>query len=278
MKTTSFDVGSASGPVTIMTLPSSASVPTSPTLARDGSPAAAAAVASDEPAMDPAAASQAWIPASEWSRPGIFQRCDATAQTPYPRSWYVRRVLWELTYATLWQLGWRKAFEWRRWLLRRFGAKVHDRAWVHKRVKIMHPWIFEIGAYSTIGWDVTIYNLGPVVIGDHTVLSQDVYVCAGTHDYTRPDLPLERPRTEIGSGVWVCAKGFVGPGVKVGDNAIVGACAVVMRDVPPNVIVAGNPAKVVRARPMRPPQQQGVRDAAAAGAAGRAPTTGGGVQ
>ena len=54
----------------------------------------------------------------------------------------------------------------------------------------------------------------------------------------------------IGSGVWVCAGAFIGPGVTVGDNSVVGARAVVTRDVPPGVVVAGNPARVVKARKM----------------------------
>ncbi len=93
------------------------------------------------------------------------------------------------------------------------------------------------------------YNLGPVVLGDHTVVSQNAELCAGTHDYMSRVLPLVRPAITLGNGVWVCAKAFVGPGVVVGDNTIIGACAVVTRNVPEGVIAAGNPAKVIRPRP-----------------------------
>jgi putative colanic acid biosynthesis acetyltransferase WcaF len=108
-----------------------------------------------------------------------------------------------------------------------------------------------MGEHGCLADGVMVYNLGPVSIGAHTVLSQDALVCAGTHDYTRPDLPLQRPPITIGAGVWVCAKAFIGPGVTVGDNAVVAACAVVTRDVPPDVIVQGNPAVVVKPRRMR---------------------------
>jgi putative colanic acid biosynthesis acetyltransferase WcaF len=109
-----------------------------------------------------------------------------------------------------------------------------------------------MGEYSVLAEDVDVYNLGPIVLGDHTVVSHRAVLCAGSHDYTKPNLPLLRPKIHIGDGVWVCTQAFIGPGVTVGDNTVVGACAVVMRDVPAGVLVAGNPANVVRPRPMDP--------------------------
>ena len=119
---------------------------------------------------------------------------------------------------------------------------------VHSTTKILHPWLFEMGDWSNLSSNVVVYNLGPVKIGHHTVVSQDAYLCAGTHDYTVPTLPLRREPITIGSGVWVAAGAFIGPGVTVGDNTVVGARAVVMKDVPGNVVVAGNPAKVLKSR------------------------------
>jgi putative colanic acid biosynthesis acetyltransferase WcaF len=49
--------------------------------------------------------------------------------------------------------------------------------------------------------------------------------------------------------VWICTDAFVGPGVTVGEGAIVGARAVVVKDVPPRAIMVGNPARMVRFRP-----------------------------
>ena len=105
-----------------------------------------------------------------------------------------------------------------------------------------------MGHHSDIAHRVDVYNLGPVTMGDHAVVSHDAVLCAGTHDYRSPVLPLERPGIVIEDGVWVCTGAFVGPGVTVGMNSVVGARAVVMRDVPRGVIVGGNPARVVRAR------------------------------
>jgi putative colanic acid biosynthesis acetyltransferase WcaF len=178
----------------------------------------------------------------------IFQALDRTAVAPYPLSWYVRRALWGMVWRTIFRIP--RAWGLRRSLLRAFGAKIADRVIIYPNAKIFHPWLFEIGYNSALAEGVVIYNLGPVTIGAHTVISQGSYVCAGTHDFTRPDLPLLRPPITIGAGVWIAAQAFIGPDVTVGDNSIVGARAVVTKDVPPGMIVAGNPARVIRPRPM----------------------------
>jgi putative colanic acid biosynthesis acetyltransferase WcaF len=159
-------------------------------------------------------------------------------------------MLWQLSWSLLFRPSPSRLLRFRPALLRLFGAKVAPTALVRSSCKIMHPWLLTMGEHACLGEDVTVYNLGPISIGAHTVVSQEAYLCAGTHDYTRPDLPLLRPSIEIGAGVWVCAKAFIGPGVKIGDNALVGACAVVVKDVPEGTIVAGNPARVIRKRPM----------------------------
>jgi putative colanic acid biosynthesis acetyltransferase WcaF len=183
----------------------------------------------------------------------IFQRLDTTAGFPYSLREYAVRSLWEIVDRTLIRFSPRRAHGWRRFWLRRFGARMTNTSGTKSSTKIKHPWLFSMGEHSMLSERVEIYNLGPVSIGSHTVLSQDVYVCAGTHDYTRPDMPLIRPSIEIGSGVWICAGAFIGPGIKIGDNAVVGARAVATKNVPAGTIAAGNPAQVVRVRPMKVP-------------------------
>ena len=110
------------------------------------------------------------------------------------------------------------------------------------------PWWLSIGDHCSLGPRVTLYNLGGVSIGNQTVLSQDVYVCGGTHDYTDPTYPLIRKKIVIGNQVWIGAGAFIGPGVTIGEGAVVGARAVVMKDVPPWTVVVGNPARVLKNR------------------------------
>jgi putative colanic acid biosynthesis acetyltransferase WcaF len=75
-----------------------------------------------------------------------------------------------------------------------------------------------------------------------------VHLCAGTHDYRFAHLPLIKSPISIGKGVWLCADAFIGPGVSIGEYAIVGARGVVMKDVAAWHIVAGNPAVFIKQR------------------------------
>jgi putative colanic acid biosynthesis acetyltransferase WcaF len=179
----------------------------------------------------------------------VFQQLDRAERAPYRVSERLLRAAWALVNATVWRLP--RGWGWRRWLLRQFGAKVGRGAIFRASARVFHPWLFEIGDFSTLGPGVVIYNLGPVRIGSHTTISQDCYVCAGTHDYTIPHLPLVRPPIDIGSGVWVAAQAFVGPHVSIGDNCVIGARAVVMKTIAPGMIAAGNPARELKPRPMR---------------------------
>ncbi len=180
----------------------------------------------------------------------IFQRLDTSAGFPYSLREYIRRFAWEWVQRTLIRFSPRRAHRWRRFWLRLFGADLTPTSSTKASTKIFHPWLFSMGEHSWLAEHVTIYNLGPVRIGSHTVISQDVYVCAGTHDYTKPNLPLLRPAITIGDGVWICAGAFIGPSITVGDNAVVGARAVVTQSVPAAMIAAGNPARAIKPRKM----------------------------
>lgn len=103
--------------------------------------------------------------------------------------------------------------------------------------------------WAAIGERAIVYNLGPIEIGEATTVSQHAHLCAGTHDYRQADFPLVKAPITIGKGVWICADAFVGPGVTVGDRAILGARAVLMQDLAADQIAAGNPARVIKTRP-----------------------------
>ena len=165
----------------------------------------------------------------------------------YTRREMAMRVLWlPGQYLVRWSP--RPMFGWRRAVLRLFGATIGPHVHVHNSTRVTMPWNLTIGAWAAVGEDVLLYNLGRITIGERATISHRAHLCAGTHDYRRPDLPLLKPPVTIEAQAWVCADAFVGPGVTVGEGGIVGAAAVATRDVPDWTIVAGNPATEVKRR------------------------------
>jgi len=130
--------------------------------------------------------------------------------------------------------------------LRRFGAVIGQGVHIYPTVRISIPWNLNLGDQSAVGDGAILYALGTITLRESCTISQYVHVCAGSHDYSKSDRPLTKPPITIGAGAWVCADAFIGPDVLVGDGAIVGARTVVVKDVPANVMIVGNPAKVVR--------------------------------
>ena len=139
----------------------------------------------------------------------------------------------------------------RRGLLRLFGAKVGGDVNIANTATVYFPWNLEIGDWSSIGEHAYIYNLGKVVIGEKSTVSQRVHLCAGSHDYADTVLPLLTPPISVGDQSWICADAFIGPGVTVGEGAVVGARAVVVKDVESWAVVAGNPARFIKRRELR---------------------------
>ncbi len=133
-------------------------------------------------------------------------------------------------------------------MLKCFGAKIEWSSHIYASVKIWAPWNLEIGAHSSLGPKVDCYNQGKIRIGDNTVISQKVYLCASTHEYAKKDFPLILKPITIGNGVWIAADAFIGPAVNIENDAVVAARSVVVKNVEKNAIVGGNPAKFIKSR------------------------------
>ncbi len=158
------------------------------------------------------------------------------------------RVIWGAVEPLFFRYSPRLLYGWRNLVLQAMGAKLGKNVKIYPSAKIMYPWLLEIGDNTTISWEVKVYNLGFSKIGSNTMISQYSHLCGGTHDFRSPDFDLIRTGFTIGNQVWIAADAFIGPGVKVGDRAVVAARAVVVKDVETGKIVAGNPAKVIGMR------------------------------
>lgn len=161
----------------------------------------------------------------------------------------LKRVVWNLSYWVLFRPFNLTFFNhWRTFILRCFGAKIGEDANVYASVKIWAPWNLEVGDFSSLGPKVDCYNQGRIKIGQHTVVSQKTYLCASTHDFTQSDFPLVLKPLEIKDQVWIAADAFIGPGVTVGEGAVVGARSAVFNDVEEWTVAGGNPAKPIKKR------------------------------
>ena len=159
----------------------------------------------------------------------------------------LRRFLWSCVQLPFWPTMPRVLSPLRIMLLRLFGARIGRRCLVGS-VRIWMPWNLEMGEFSAVGNGVELYNLAPIRIGAHSGVSQRSYLCTATHDYTKPDFPLYSRRITVGPDAWIAACAFIAPGISVGEGAVVGACSVVTKNVPPWTVCAGNPCRVIKAR------------------------------
>ncbi|OHB69063.1 MAG: colanic acid biosynthesis acetyltransferase WcaF [Planctomycetes bacterium RBG_13_63_9] len=153
------------------------------------------------------------------------------------------RSLWYLLSLLVFESGWVPLYRPKAWILRLFGAKIGVRLALKPHVRIKYPWRLVVGDYCCIGQGAWIDNLVDVQLGSHVCLSQQAYVCTGSHDYRRKTFDLIVQPIRVGNGAWLGAGCLVLPGVTVGANAVVGAGSVVTEDVPAARIVVGNPAR-----------------------------------
>lgn len=158
------------------------------------------------------------------------------------------RAVWGVVRILLFRPTPRPLHAWRRLLLRCFGARIGRGVRVYASAKVWAPWNLTMGDFSVLGDDVDCYTVDQIEIGAHAVVSQYAHLCAATHDIDRPHFPLVTKPIRIGARAWIASGAFVGPGVTVGEGAVVGARSVVVKDIPPRAVVAGNPARLLRMR------------------------------
>lgn len=137
-------------------------------------------------------------------------------------------------------------------LLRWFGAKVGEGVVLKPHVNVKYPWRLEIGNYCWIGEQVWIDNLGNVKLGNHVCLSQGAMLLCGNHDYKKPAFDLIVGDITLEDGVWIGARSMVGPGVSVGNHAILSIGSYATTDVEPYGIYRGNPAVKIKERVILP--------------------------
>ena len=166
------------------------------------------------------------------------------------------RSVWQVVWLLLYRPTPRLFHPWRCLLLRLFGAKLGRAVHPYPSARIWAPWNLEMGDHACLSEGVDCYCVAPIRIGAQTTVSQYSFLCTASHDYTRADMPLVTAPITIGERVWITADVFVGPGVTIGDGAVVTARSSVFADIPPWVVARGNPAVPVKARVLQGDQPE----------------------
>tara|TARA_B100000989_G_scaffold21953_1_gene14439 strand:+ start:21698 stop:22264 length:567 start_codon:yes stop_codon:yes gene_type:complete len=139
-------------------------------------------------------------------------------------------------------------YGWRRMIYRLFGAKIGKNVLIRPSVKMTYPWNVEIGENTWIGDSVILYSLDKIFIGSNVVISQNSYICTGTHNFTKINFDIERYPIFIENQVWIASDVFVGPGVTIDRGAVVGTRSSVFNNLPPEMVCSGTPAKPIKPR------------------------------
>lgn len=176
-----------------------------------------------------------------------------TAEDPYLRPAFslgnrLQRLVWNIVWALFYRLSPRPLHAWRSFLLRLFGARMGPNCHFYPGSRIWAPWNLVCADQVSAGDGAEIYNPAPMIFGSHAIVSQGAYICGATHDFDDPAFPLLAYSMHIGAYAWICARACVGPGVNVGEGAVLGLGSVASRDLDPWGVYAGAPAVRVKER------------------------------
>lgn len=192
----------------------------------------------------------------------IFRMHKHTQLTAYDSPWTARQraalLAWQVAWGALCAWTPKPLNGWRLLVLRFFGAKLEGVPFVHARARIQIPWNLTMRHRACLGDRANAYSLGEIFIDEAATVSQEAYLCTGTHDFSSPAFELVTAPIRVGKGAFVGARAFVMPGVTIGERAIVGACAVLTKNLPPGAVAAGNPAKI--RKPMTEDRSQMTED------------------
>lgn len=134
-------------------------------------------------------------------------------------------------------------------LIREMFGSVGKNVSVIQNFRCAFGFNIHVGDDFFANYNCTILDENEVRIGNNCMMAPESMICTAFHD-VEPQGRLEHrgmaSPVHIGDNVWIGAKAIILPGVTVGNNVVIGAGAVVTKDVPDNVVVGGNPAKIIK--------------------------------
>jgi putative colanic acid biosynthesis acetyltransferase WcaF len=137
-------------------------------------------------------------------------------------------------------------------ILRAFGAQIGDRVLIRHRVRVLWPWKLSIGDDCWVGEGVWLLNLERITIERDVCLSQEAFLCTGSHRHRDPAFEFDNAPIQVGAGAWVAARATVLRGTTIAPGEVV-------------------PAGTVRVTPRSPAPAPAPAPAGASGPTGRKP-------
>ena len=135
-------------------------------------------------------------------------------------------------------------------LLREMFAELGENCYIEPPLQANWGGKFvHFGSNVYANFHLTLVDDTDIYVGDNVMIGPNVTISAGTHP-GHPELRRKQAQYNlsitIGSNVWIGANSVILPGVRIGDNTVIGAGSVVTRDIPANVVAVGSPCRVLR--------------------------------
>jgi putative colanic acid biosynthesis acetyltransferase WcaF len=168
----------------------------------------------------------------------------------YTSSWPLRErigiLFWRIAWFVLCRWTPPPLNPWRVGVLKLFGAQISGRPYVAASAIIRAPWRLRLMDRACLGPRCEVYNLGWVTLMDRATVAPYALLCGGSHDFSKEHWPLTTGPITLGANCFIGTRAIVLLGVMIGNSAIVGAGAVVAKNIAPYSVVVGNPARVIR--------------------------------
>lgn len=134
-------------------------------------------------------------------------------------------------------------------ILQKLFGKTGRNFYVEPPFRCDYGYNIEIGDNFYANYNLVILDCARVKIGDNVFIAPNVGIYTAGHpihsDLRNQELEFALP-IEIGNSVWIGGNVVINPGIKIGDNTVIGSGSVVTKNIPPNVVAVGNPCKVLR--------------------------------
>lgn len=161
--------------------------------------------------------------------PNCRRLADYSNREYHPGRGFVVRLTWYFVSLIFVESAWLPWSGLKVRLLRLFGARIGTGVVIHPNVRIKNPWRLSIDNDCWIGREVWIDNIEDVTIGSDVCLSQQAYLCTGSHDHHSETFELTAAPIRIEHGAWICCRATVLPGAVVPRMRVVGAGRVFTR-------------------------------------------------